>query len=86
MKYIDYRNMKEFYTIDEICRLFELDKSELRQYCNRYDIQPQEDQYGNWGLRTMFVRKLHNFIYKAQRNAGVNQNAVPKRRDSNPWA
>ena len=32
MKYIDYNNMKEFYTIDEVCRLFELDKAELKQH------------------------------------------------------
>ena len=47
MKYIDYNNMKEFYTIEEVCRLFELDKQELRRYSNKYGIEPQEDQYGN---------------------------------------
>ena len=29
MKYIDYRNMKEFYTIAEVCHLFEMDKKEI---------------------------------------------------------
>ena len=43
MKYIDYNNMKEFYTIEEVCRLFELDKQELRQYSRKYGIDPQED-------------------------------------------
>ena len=66
MKYIDYNNMKEFYTIEEVCRLFELDKQELRQYSRKFSIEPQEDQYGNWGFRKILVRKLHNHIYKEQ--------------------
>lgn len=36
MKYIDYRNMKEFYTIAEVCHLFEMDKKELRYYSEKY--------------------------------------------------
>ena len=44
MKYIDYSNMKEFYTVEEVCRLFELDKQELRRYRHKYGIEPQEDQ------------------------------------------
>ena len=69
MKYIDYKNMKDFYTIDEVCRLFEMAMPELRHYSEQYSIVPQEDQYGNWGFRKVLVRKLHNFIYKEQRNA-----------------
>lgn len=40
MKYIDYRNMKEFYTIAEVCHLFEMDKKELRYYSEKYGISP----------------------------------------------
>lgn len=29
MKFIDYNNMKDFYTIQEVCRLFEMNKQEL---------------------------------------------------------
>ena len=43
MKYIPYRDMKEFYTIPELCRLFEMDKAELRQYADKYAIGPVED-------------------------------------------
>ena len=68
MKYINYNDMKDFYTIDEVCRLFEMDKAELPHYAEKYDIRPQEDQYGNWGFRKVLVRKLHNHIYKEQRN------------------
>ncbi len=85
MKYIDYKNMKEFYTLDEICRLFEMDKQELKRYAEKYHIQPQEDQYGNWGFRKVLVRKLHNFIYKEQKNSGqTHEPAEPRKHD--PWA
>lgn len=47
MKYLDYRGMKEFYTIDEVCRQFEISKQELKHCADKYSIQPQEDQYGN---------------------------------------
>ena len=51
MKYLDYRGMKEYYTIDEVCRLFEISRQELKHYADKYGIQPQEDQYGDWGFR-----------------------------------
>ncbi len=75
MKFINYNEMKEFYTVDELCRLFEMDKPELKHYLEKYSIVPQEDQYGNWGFRKVLVRKLHNFIYKEQKSAGTNQTA-----------
>ena len=78
MKYINYKDMKDFYTIDEVCRLFEMDKATLRRYAEKYDIRPQEDQYGNWGFRKTLVRKLHNYIYKEQRNH-------PQKSDDSPW-
>ena len=56
--------MKEFYTIAEVCHLFEMDKKELRYYSEKYGISPQEDLYGNHGFRKVLVRKLHNYIYK----------------------
>ena len=84
MKYIDYNNMKEFYTIEEVCRLFELDKQELRRYSIQYEIEPQEDQYGNWGFRKILVRKLHNHIYKEQKATGQSAGYRDRKR-SDPW-
>ena len=85
MKFTDYNNMKDFYTIAEVCRLFEMDKQTLKQYAAKYNIQPQEDQYGNWGFRKVFVRKLHNFIYKEQKNNGLSVNTSGQR-SRDPWA
>lgn len=79
MKYISYNEMKDFYTIDEVCRLFEMGKATLRQYAEKYDIRPQEDQYGNWGFRKTLVRKLHNYIYKEQRSR-------PHEATGSPWS
>ena len=67
MKYIPYHDMKEFYTIPELCCLFEIDKHELKKYADKYSVAPVEDPYGNWGLLKTDVRKLHNAIYKEQR-------------------
>ena len=84
MKYFDYRDMKEFYTLDETCRLFEMSKQNLKHYSDKYGIQPQEDQYGNWEFRKVLVRKLHNFIYKEQKNGKSGVAPVSQRKD--PWA
>lgn len=84
MKYLDYRGMKEYYTIDEVCRLFEISKQELKHYADKYSIQPQEDQYGNWGFRKVLVRKLHNYIYKEQKNSKLSSAPQAQRKD--PWA
>lgn len=65
------------------------DKADLRRYADKYHINPQEDQYGNWGFRKILVRKLHNYIYKEQRNAfnvGSSpwDNVMPERKFG-PW-
>lgn len=87
MKYISYNEMKDFYTINEICRLFEMDKAELRRYAEKYHINPQEDQYGNWGFRKILVRKLHNYIYKEQRNiSDVGSSPWNNKPSSSPWS
>lgn len=65
MRYIDYKAMKDFYIIAEVCELFEVNMQKLRQYSEQYDVQPQQDQMGRWGFSKVHVRKLHNTIYKA---------------------
>lgn len=46
MRYIDYKAMKDFYIIAEVCELFEVNMQKLRQYSEQYDVQPQQDQMG----------------------------------------
>ena len=85
MKYVDYNNMKEFYTIDEVCRLLEIEKIDLRKYAEEFQGEPGEDQFGIWGFPEKPRRKLHNKIYHAQRENGWDApiwNDSPKR---GPW-
>ena len=85
MKYIDYREMKEFYTIPEVCRLFEIEKSDLKKYCEKYHVETQEDLYGNFGFPKKVLRELHNKIYKGQNSNGAVQ-AARQRKEVDPWA
>ena len=50
MRYIDYKAMKDFYIIAEVCELFEVNMQKLRQYSEQYDVQPQQDQMDRWGF------------------------------------
>ena len=88
MKYIKYEEMKSFYTINEICRLLEMDKQSLKAECKKKDIYPMEDQYGNWGLPKKMLSKLHYLLYREERNnhqPGKNYyNSNARRND--PWA
>lgn len=61
--YINYKEMKEFYTIPEVCKLFKTEKSELKAKCSQYSIQPKANEIGEFGLVRYDVRKLHNAIY-----------------------
>ena len=72
MRYIDYKAMKDFYMIAEACELFEVNMQKLRQYSERYDVQPQQDQMGRWGFPKVHVRKLHA-IYTAERGCCKNE-------------
>ncbi len=86
MKFRNYRKMKEFYTVDKLCRLFEIYKPGLKRYSEKYQIASQEDQYGNWEFRKVLVRKLHNFIYIEQKSAGSNQAVTNHSRRDDPWS
>ena len=85
MKYIDYKNMKDFYTIDEACRLFEMGKDDLQQYSEKYGINPVEDQFGNWGFPRKQLCKLHNAIYKEQRAQGWDRPLYNSNVRKGPW-
>lgn len=76
--YIDYTTLEEFYTINEVCKLFDMEKSVLRQKCRQYGVEPRRNEIGEYGLVKYDVRKLHNLLYHES-----------KGRDSwedDPWA
>ena len=63
MKYVDYKKLKEFYTIPELCELFEMSKSELRSKCEQYGVTPTRNEIGEAGFPKYDVRKLHTNLY-----------------------
>ena len=78
--YIRYEDLKEFYTIKEVCCLFCMEKKELKEKCAEYDISPRRNEIGEWGIVKYDVRKLHNLLYHEddrRRNPAV---------EDDPWA
>ena len=75
--YIDYKTLEEFYTLSEVCKLLQLDKTTLRQKCEAYDIKPRQNEIGDWGLVKYDIRKLHNQLYHENRY---------DKKEEDPWA
>ena len=61
--YIRYSELDEFYTIKEVCKLFQMEKSTLKQKCKEYGIEPRRNEIGDYGFVKYDVRKLHNLLY-----------------------
>lgn len=61
--YIKYNELEEFYTIKEVCKLFQMEKTALKQKCTQYSIDPRRNEIGDYGLVKYDVRKLHNLLY-----------------------
>ena len=61
--YIKYAEMKPFYTSHELCDLFRMGKDDLRDACKRYQVEPRQNEIGDWGFVTYDVRRLHNKLY-----------------------
>lgn len=61
--FINYKDLKEFYTIPEVCKLFNMEKAEIRKKCEKYGIEPRRNEIGEYGFVKYDVRKLHNTLY-----------------------
>lgn len=75
--YIKYNELEEFYTIEEICKLFQMDKSTLKQKCKKYNIEPRRNEIGDYGFVKYDVRKLHNLLYYEGKDHS---------KEADPWA
>ncbi len=75
--YIDYKGMREFYTIREVCQLFHCEKDELKQACKKYGVEPRRNEIGEYGFVTYDVRKLHNALFHEQK---------AQQEEDGPWA
>ena len=80
--YINYAELDEFYTVQQLAKLFGITKQELRKKCEQYDIEPRRNEIGDYGFVRFDVRKLHNALYHESRG---NKKADHPREDD-PWA
>ncbi len=71
MKYLDYRGMKEFYTIDEVCRLFE-----ERVLHNRRGLPTVRNQQA--GAQTLRGQVQHSAAGGSVRQLGIPQGSGAK--------
>ena len=71
---------KEFLDLSAVVRVvLKMDKEALRKSCKEYDINPQRNEIGDWGLSRYDLRRLHNFLYKEGRPDANGK-------DDDPWA
>lgn len=75
--YIKYSELDEFYTIKEVCKLFQMEKSTLKQKCKEYGIEPRRNEIGDYGFVKYDVRKLHNLLYYEGKDHA---------KEDDPWA
>ena len=75
--YIRYSELDEFYTIKEVCKLFQMEKSTLKQKCKEYGIEPRRNEIGDYGFVKYDVRKLHNLLYYEVKDHA---------KEDDPWA
>ena len=80
--YINYAELDEFYTVQQLAKLFGITKQELKKKCEQYDIEPRRNEIGDYGFVRFDVRKLHNALYHESRS---NRKADQQREDD-PWA
>ena len=80
--YISYKDLDEFYKIQQLADLFGITKQELKKKCEQYGIKPRQNEIGDYGFVRYDVRKLHNKLYHECRN---NEKADCWEADD-PWA
>lgn len=80
--YINYAELDEFYTIQQLAKLFGITKQDLKERCEQHGIEPRRNEVGEYGFVRFDVRKLHNILYHESRS---NKKAVHQR-EEDPWA
>ena len=63
INYINYNDLDDFYTISQICTLFNMDRDVLKERCNQFNVMPRRNDIGEIGLVRYDVRRLHYAIY-----------------------
>lgn len=76
MHYLDYNNMKDFYTVQELADLLGLHKEQLHTVSKQYRIEPQKCD-GCWCFDRWQSCQIHNKLYKQGQATQTNDD---------PWA
>ena len=61
--YINYNELNDFYTLSQLCTLFNMDRDVLQERCRQFDVMPRRNDIGEIGLVRYDVRRLHYAIY-----------------------
>ena len=61
--YINYNELNDFYTLSQLCTLFNMDRDVLQERCNQFKVMPRRNDIGEIGLVRYDVRRLHYAIY-----------------------
>ena len=81
--HINYKELDEFYTIQQLCKLLDFTKQGLKEKCEQYGVKPRRNEIGDYGLVKYDVRKLHNSLYHEGRDRG---NEKRTQKEDDPWA
>lgn len=77
MHYLDYNNMKDFYTVQELADLLGLSKEQLRMASKQCRIEPRKNESGQWVFDRWQSCQIHNKLYKEGQTHPTNDD---------PWA
>ena len=77
IEYIDYRALKDFYTIEETCELLGVEKDVLKEKCRECRIMPVRNEQGEGGFAKYDFRQLHYALYCEDRK---------NQQEWDPWA
>ena len=83
ISYINYDELDEFYTVQQLTKLLGITKQELKKKCEQYDIEPRKNEIGDYGFVRLDVRKLHNALYHESRR---NKKDGGYQKEDDPWA
>ena len=61
--YINYNELNDFYTLSQLCTLFNMDRDVLQERCRQFDVMPRRNDIGEIGLVRYDVRRRHYAIY-----------------------
>ena len=81
--YINYNELDEFYTVQQLAKLLGITKQELKMKCEQYDIEPRRNEIGDYGFVRFDVRKLHNALYHESRSKKKDGSY---HKEDDPWA